>query len=65
MFPESPDLSGLVPCAVQDEKYAFVQFTVRFWTTHTFAAYDSRGKLVAGDPARPLPVRKVLTQHCC
>ena len=34
-----------------------MQFTVRFWTSHIFAAYDARGKLVAGDPARPLPVR--------
>ncbi len=43
-------------CA-QDEKFAYLQFTVRFWTTHTFAAYDAKGKLVAGDPDRPLPVR--------
>ncbi|KAK9826398.1 hypothetical protein WJX81_007908 [Elliptochloris bilobata] len=43
----------------KDEKYAYGQFTVRFWTSHTFAAYDARGKLVAGDPVRPLPVQDV------
>ena len=42
-----------------------MQFTVRFWTSHMFAAYDSRGKLVAGDPARPLPVRSMSPQNCC
>jgi len=34
-----------------------VQFTVRYWTTHTFAAYDAKGRLVAGDPNHLLPVR--------
>ena len=44
-------------CAPQDEKFAYVQFTVRYWTTHTFAAYDAKGRLVAGDPNHLLPVR--------
>ncbi len=50
-------------CA-QDEKFAYLQFTVRFWTTHTFAAYDAKGRLVAGDPDRPLPVRPPPVRLC-
>jgi hypothetical protein len=46
-------------CLVQDERSAFAQLTVRVRAVHRFAAYDSKGRLVAGDPDREVPVQDV------
>ena len=42
-----------------DRSVAFVQFTVRFNSRQTYAAYDKRGRVVAGDPDQVLSVEDV------
>ena len=44
---------------LQDDKSAFSQLTVRIHSRQIYAAYDARGKVVAGDPAATLPVTDV------
>mmetsp|Transcript_32105 Transcript_32105/g.91034 ORF Transcript_32105/g.91034 Transcript_32105/m.91034 type:complete len:215 (+) Transcript_32105:629-1273(+) len=39
-------------------KTHFVQMTVKFSTKHKFAAYDRKGKLVAGKPEEVFPVQE-------
>ena len=36
-------------CPLQDDNTGFVQLTVKFPSKQRFAAYDRRGRLVAGD----------------
>ncbi len=44
------------PQNLQDDKSAFSQFTVRIHSRQIYAAYDARGRVVAGDPDATLPV---------
>jgi large subunit ribosomal protein L45 len=41
---------------LQDDSSAFAQLTVRLQSTQRFAAYDARGRLLAGDPDAHFPV---------
>jgi len=46
-----PTARGNLLCRLaQDDASAFAQLTVRLRSRQTFAAYDARGKLLAGDP---------------
>lgn len=40
----------------KDDRSAFVQLTVKIPSTQTFAAYDDKGKLVAGNPDEQISV---------
>ena len=47
-------------CAsLQDDRSAFAQMTVRVRAAHKFAAYDSKRRLVAGNPNIEVPVQDV------
>ena len=41
---------------VQDDKSAWVQLTVQIPSEQTFAAYNGKRALVAGDPDKPIKV---------
>ena len=68
----SPHLGTACPCAdcvtsirrlcwsslcLQDETSGFAQLTARVRARHLFAAYDGKGKLVAGQPDKEFPVQ--------
>ena len=40
----------------QDDKSAFSQLTVRITSRQNYAAYDGKGRVVAGDPSSIFPV---------
>ncbi len=42
--------------AAQDDASAFAQLTVRLNSRQSFAAYDAKGRLLAGSPADTFPV---------
>lgn len=53
---ETLDVDPRPACHLQDDSSAFAQLTVRLQSTQRFAAYDARGRLLAGDPDAHFPV---------